>query len=222
MNYLTLVIPAKKEKESLPSVLKEIEYLNCKKNIILEKNDRETIESIKDFKCKIIYQDGKGYGNALIQGIENCQTELLCIFNADGSFNPSELKSMIDLIENKKLDFVFGSRYQKNSGSEDDTIITLIGNYFFTFLGKILFRLNITDILYTFVMGRTEKFKALKLSSNDFTFCVELPIKIKKSNFKMSSISSFERKRISGKKKVNALIDGLKIMIKIIKLFFLK
>ena len=73
----------------------------------------KTIESIKDFKCKIIYQDGKGYGNALIQGIENCQTELLCIFNADGSFNPSELKSMIDLIENKKLDFVFGSRYQK-------------------------------------------------------------------------------------------------------------
>lgn len=222
MHYLTLVIPAKKEKESLPDVLREIEHLNCEKNVILEKSDIETIESIKDFDCKIIYQNGKGYGNALIQGIENCQTELLCIFNADGSFNPKELGSMIDLIENKKLDFVFGSRYQGNSGSEDDTIITLIGNYFFTYLSKILFKLDISDILYTFVLGRTKKFKELKLNSNDFTFCVELPIKIKKLNYKMSSISSFERKRISGVKKVNALVDGLKILIKILKLFFTK
>lgn len=222
MHYLTLVIPAKKEKESLPSVLREIEHLNCEKNIILEKTDTETIESIKDFNCKIIYQNGKGYGNALIQGIESCQTELLCIFNADGSFDPKELEPMIDFIESKRLDFVFGSRYQENSGSEDDTIITLVGNYFFTYLSKILFKLNITDILYTFVLGRTEKFKALKLNSNDFTFCVELPIKIKKLNYKMSSISSFERKRISGVKKVNALIDGFKILTKILKLFFFK
>ena len=28
-------------------------------------------------------------------------------------------------------DFIFGSRYEKNSGSDDDTIITKIGNYFY-------------------------------------------------------------------------------------------
>ena len=33
-------------------------------------------------------------------------------------------------------------------GSEDDTIITLIGNKIFSFLGKILFSLNLNDILY--------------------------------------------------------------------------
>ena len=31
-------------------------------------------------------------------------------------------------------DIVFGSRYEKNAGSEDDTIITLVGNYFFSFI----------------------------------------------------------------------------------------
>ena len=29
-------------------------------------------------------------------------------------------------------DFIFGSRYEHNSGSDDDTIITKIGNYIFT------------------------------------------------------------------------------------------
>ena len=39
----------------------------------------------------------------------------------------------------RQLDFIFASRYEANSGSEDDTIITLIGNYIFTYIGKIFF-----------------------------------------------------------------------------------
>ena len=38
------------------------------------------------------------------------------------------------------LDLVFASRYQKSSGSEDDTIITYVGNFIFTLLGKIFFQ----------------------------------------------------------------------------------
>ena len=46
---------------------------------------------------------------------------------------------MMKKIESEKLDFVFASRYQKNSGSDDDTFVTLVGNYFFTLLGKVFF-----------------------------------------------------------------------------------
>ena len=58
---------------------------------------------------------------------------------------------MLNKIEVNKLDLVFGSRYEKDGGSEDDTIITLL-KLFFIKLGKILFKLNITDILYTYVI----------------------------------------------------------------------
>ena len=51
-------------------------------------------------------------------------TKYFCIFNADGSFNPSELIGMFNKIEDSNLDFVFASRYQENSGSDDDTLIT--------------------------------------------------------------------------------------------------
>jgi len=120
------------------------------------------------------------------------------------------------------LDIVFGSRYHKKAGSEDDTIITLLGNYFFSLIGKIFFKLNISDILYTFVLGKTYQTQNLDLQQTDFTFCVELPIKAKRNELKISSISSFERKRIAGKKKVNAFIDGLKILIYLVKAFFKK
>ena len=47
MTDLTLIIPAKKEKESLPKVLQSLEYLNYKIIVSLPKNDIETINSVK-------------------------------------------------------------------------------------------------------------------------------------------------------------------------------
>jgi len=174
---LTLVIPAKNEKESLPDVIKEIKNINCQKMIVLTSDDLETINAIKDLDVKIVYQDNCGYGDAIISGINSVDTDYFCIFNADGSFNPSELPKMIQLLENSNLDFVFASRYQNNSGSEDDTLITFVGNKIFTLLGKIFFKLPITDILYTYVLGRTAQAIKLKLELKDLVFVLNFQLK---------------------------------------------
>ena len=71
-------------------------------------------------------------------------------------------------------------------------------------------------------MGKTECFKKLNMNSNDFRFCVELPIKMHISNMSYVSMPSKEKKRIAGKKKVKAFKDGFLILISMVKLFFLK
>ena len=220
MKNLTLIIPAKNEKESLPTVLAELKNYDCKIKVILEQNDKETIDAIKFFSCDLIFQEKNGYGNALIEGIESVDTEYFCIFNADGSFNPDELLNMLNLIKSNNYDFIFASRYEKGCGSEDDTIITSLGNFIFTLLGKIFFKLSITDILYTFVMGKSDRAKKLKLKQHDFGFCVELPIKAQRQSMKLGTSKSYERKRIAGQKKPNAFKDGFKILFCMIKLFF--
>ena len=222
MKNLTLVIPARKEKESLPEVIDEIKNLDCEKKVILAPDDIDTINAIKNLNVDIIYQNHRGYGDALITGINNVDTDYFCIFNADGSFNPNELEKMMSKINSDNLDFIFASRYEKNSKSDDDTLLTYIGNKIFTLIGKIFFKLNITDILYTFVLGKTDKVKNLNLTSFDFGFCVEFPIKANRQNMKLGTINSHERKRIAGEKKVNAFKDGLMILIKMIKLYFHK
>ena len=70
-------------------------------------------------------------------------------------------------------------------------------------------------------MGRTTSFKKLGILSNDFRFCVELPIKMEISNMSYSCIPSYEFRRIAGKKKVSAFKDGFLILIEMIKLFFI-
>ena len=216
MKNLTLIIPAKNESESLPKFLNELTSLEAKKLIVLEKEDINTINSLQNHNdIKIIYQESKGYGNAIIEGIKNSKTDYCCIINADGSMDPKYLNQMLKECSNN--DFIFASRYQKpNGGSEDDTVITYIGNKVFSFLGNLIFNLNLSDILFTYILGKTNSFKSLNLKNKDFRLCVELPIKARKMNFKYQTIPSYERSRYGGKKKVNAIVDGFLILMEIL------
>ena len=216
MKNLTLIIPAKNEAESLPKFLNELNNLEAKKLIILEKEDTNTINSLKNHTdIKIIYQKSIGYGDAIIEGINNSKTDYCCIINADGSMDPKYLNQMLKECSNN--DFIFASRYQEpNGGSEDDTVITYIGNKVFSFLGNLIFNLNLSDILFTYILGKTNSFKSLNLKNKDFRLCVELPIKARQMNFKYQTIPSYERSRFGGKKKVNAIVDGFLILLEIL------
>jgi len=223
LDEITLIIPAKSEKESLPNVLDKLNIYKFKHLIILSKDDNETIGAIEKHNPKIIHQKSSGYGDALIEGIKNVQTKYFIIFNADGSFKLEEIEHMYKKIKSENLDLVFASRYKSsNSGSEDDTTLTYIGNKIFTYIGKIFFSLTISDILYTFVIADTKKTQMLNLNQKDFRFCVELPIKAKKNNLKISDIDAYELKRIGGTKKVNEIKDGFLILMHMIYLFFKK
>ena len=134
----------------------------------------------------------------LKEGFENVKTEFFCIINADGSMDPKYLNQM--LIDCENNDLIFASRYLKGGGSDDDNFVTFIGNKGFSFLGNFLFKLGLSDILYTYILGRTVKAKELNLKYNDFRICVEIPIMAKYKKYRFLSTASMERKRIAGKK----------------------
>ena len=217
---LTLLIPVKKEKESLGIFLKKLNKYDLKKLLVVDKNDKIQYQKLikKSKNIKIYISRKTGYGNALIEGINQIDTKYFCIINADGSMNPNEINKMMKLTKNNS--FIFGSRYIKNGGSEDDTLITYVGNKFFSIIGNIFFKLKISDILYTYVIGETKLAKNLKLKSGDFKICVELPIKVEQFNYNYIDFPCYELKRIGGKKKVNAFKDGFLILTKMFELFF--
>ena len=215
MNEITLVIPAKNEPNALPLVLSEIKELNLPVDIlvVMRKDDIDTFNATKKYDCKVLFQSKRGYGNAIVEGINYVKTKYSCIFYADGSTDPVYIKLMFEKLNNHKLDLVFGSRYEKNAFSYDDDFITKIGNYGFTFLGNFLMKLKISDLLFTYIFARTKCFKDMNLSSDDYCLCIEIPYKSKILNFSYSTFPCIERKRFADKKKVKAFSDGLKILI---------
>ena len=79
-----------------------------------------------------------------------------------------------------------------------------------------------SDVLFTYVMGKTSAFKALDLKRKDFTFCIELPVMAKFKKYNLISEPSYERSRLKGKKKVNEFKDGFLILLCILKMFIFK
>lgn len=223
MQYISLIIPAKNEKESLEKTIREILNYKFINEIIIvvdchQDNSIGISKKINSNKIKIIIQKKNGYGSAIIEGFNYAKNKYACIFNADYSFNPKSLKKMID--KNNKYQFVFGSRYIKNASSDDDTIITLIGNKIFTFLSKKLLKIKLTDVLFTYVLCNVKSFRNLKLRNNDFRLCIELPLKVQRQKYLYTEIPTNERKRFSGEKKVNELRDGFLILLEIFNNFF--
>ena len=66
----------------------------------------------------------------------------------------------------------------------------------------------------------TKKLKKLKLKSNDFRFCVELPIKAIKKIIESHLFLHTKDRELLEEKKVNAIRDGFLILTSMIKLFF--
>ena len=224
MKNITLVIPAKKEPNALPLVLSEIKNLGLQVKIliIMDKDDIETFISTKGYECEVIFQSRKGYGNAIIEGINSVKTEFSCIYYADGSTDPKYIKLMHDKLINGNLDLIFASRYEKNAHSYDDDFITRLGNFGFTLLGNIFFKFKISDILFTYIFAKTSCLQNMKLVSDDYCLCVEIPFKAKENKHKYATFPCIERKRFADKKKVKAFTDGLRILIYLISKIFTK
>ena len=72
----------------------------------------DTINSISKFNMRNNLSKNKGYGDALITGINSLNDGLFCIFNADGSFNPNELEKMYQKLKDDNSDFIFASGYE--------------------------------------------------------------------------------------------------------------
>ena len=95
MKNLTLVIPAKKEKESLPKVINELKNYDLKILVVLEKNNLEIINSISNFNCQLVFQKKKGYGDEKGKGCNLVYNKLFCIINDDDILNLLNISYLI-------------------------------------------------------------------------------------------------------------------------------
>ena len=220
-NNIEILIPTLNEEGNIEKVINELKsegYINI---TLLDANSTDqTVKIAEDNGCRIIL-DGpniSGFGGSVINGLNNLKHEYFCIFDGDNSFNPKAISEMMDKISNG-ADFAFGTRYLDNNKSEDDTIITKFGNFFFTKLVRYLFKINTTDLLFLYVVGKKENVSKLNLKQQDFRFCTEFLIKCYK-DFNCKEVLSQERKRYSGVSKVNKIFDGIKLLTNIFQMYF--
>ena len=210
---LTILIPIKNEYENLNNI--EIQF-----NSLLNEVDYEVI-LINDFstddtlnKAKAISNNNKnfitldngrkGLGGAISLGIEKAKGRFTCIMMADFSDDIFDLKKYYQLIREKNLDAVLGSRFINGSKVNNYPKNKLILNRIFNLFVKILFLNKYNDYTNAFKIYKTEVLKNfLPLVSESFNIFLEIPLKVISRNYKFEVIPiSWE-----GRKKGTAKFD---------------
>ena len=214
---VSLVIATYNEVECIKYVLDELQQFDLGEIIIVDGNSTDNTRAIAEtYDIKFVSQSKNGWGSAVKEGIDLTTLPFVTYMDGDGSYNPKALIEMRNLINFN--DAVFCSRYKDGAKSPDDTPIRALGNKIFTLIVKALFGPKISDSLFFYPMFKKTILNNFNLDSDDFTLCLELPVKVHQMDLKYVEILSEERERYAGVTKVNALTDGFKILLGIFAL----
>ena len=188
---LSVVIPCLNESETIATCIekakKEIQKLNISAEIIVSDNGSTdgSIQISERMGAKVFPCLEKGYGSAVINGINNSQGKYILIADADDSYNFEDLPIFYKKI-NEGYDLVQGCRMPSGGGKIEKGAMPIshriIGNPMFSFLGKIFYSLPFNDVYCGMKILRKNFFKNANFFSKGMVFCLEILIQLKVLN----------------------------------------
>lgn len=210
---VTVVIPMLNEERNLPRVLPRIPATVDEILLVDGYSTDNGIEVAKKLcpRIRVIYQDGKGKGNALRAGIANATGDIIVTIDADGSMDPEEIPTFIAPLL-AGYAYVKGSRFLSGGRTLDMPWLRRLGNRMFTILVNVLFRAKYTDLCYGYNAFGSRAFQKVSLNSDGFEIETEMHIKAAKARLKITEVPSFERARLDGKTNLKTFRDGWRIL----------
>ena len=226
---LSIVLPVFNEENIIYSVLKNLPKNDLIEIIVVDDYSKDKslkeIERIRNEKeIKLIkLKKNKGYGGALITGVNEAKGDVVVTMDSDGQHSPSDIISLIKPIFNGEADLTIGSRYL-GVNNYNLPLITRLGEALIEKLIQIFFGLKI--------MNNQNGFRALnkriiplflKAKYQDFTFPTEIILETILKGFRIKECPVNLYHRQFGSSKVNlyrlTLNLFLCLLIKYIKKF---
>lgn len=215
---ITALLCTLNEEKNLPYILPGIQQYVDEVLIVDGYSKDNTVKIAKELcpNAKILYQPGKGRGDALRYGIKNARGDIIVTPDADGSNTPDEIPAFIKPLLNG-YDFVKGSRFISGGGTADMSLHRKFGNWVFVTLTNILYGCKYTDLCYAYSAFWKKSFEVVSFEGNGFEVETEINIKIKKAGLKVTEVPSYESNRRHGEGNLHSLRDGWRILRTILK-----
>ena len=107
---LGVVLPTYNEKESIFSTIQHFESLGIVDDILVINNNAAegTSEEVARTSAREIVETRQGYGAAIQRGLSELDTDLVCVCEPDGTFDPEDLWKLLPFTV--ECGFVVGSR----------------------------------------------------------------------------------------------------------------
>lgn len=138
--------------------------------------------------ARVVHIPQKGYGSALMGGIEASQNEWIIMGDADDSYDFTQLDSFVDALKNG-ADLVMGNRFA--GGIMPGAMPFLhryLGNPVLSWLARLFFRSNIGDYHCGLRGFRRQSILSLNLQTTGMEFASEMVVKATLQKLKIAEV----------------------------------
>lgn len=213
MPSVTVVIPAFNEERNLPHVLPRLPAL-VSEVIVVDGHSRDrTVEVAREYRpdVRIVYQSGRGKGNALACGFAEATGDIIVMLDADGSTDPAEIPRFVATLLTG-AEFVKGSRFITGGGSADITPVRKAGNRALSRMVNVLFGTNYSDLCYGYTAFWRGVLPALGVSCSGFEVETLMNVRAAREGMRVAEVPSYEQSRIHGDSNLHARRDGIRVL----------
>ena len=227
MKYdISIIFPCLNEEKTIEECIvktkKVMDKTKYKYEIIVSDNGStdNSVKIAKKLKARVVSTDIKGYGSALINGINHARGKYSVMLDSDCSYNIEDIPSFIKEI-NKGYDMVVGNRFNDKSEKNACPFVHRLGAKVLSLYANILFHAKVKDYHCGLRIFDTKKVKELELSSTGMEFASEMILKAKTNKFKISNINTkYMKDKRDNKSHLHPLRDGLRHLNLINKIKF--
>jgi len=200
-----VLVAALNEEEGVGATILEIsEHIHAQHIIVIDGHSKDkTVEVAKTYGAEVIFQDGKGKGDALSKAIKLIDDDVkyVIITDADYTYPAGYLPEMIQILDRMpNVGMVCGNRF--NGQSEKDSFRNRFyyGNRLLAFAHNFLNGVDLKDPLTGLRVVRATILKKWVMKSNGFDVEVELNSQVSKQGFEVIEVPIKYRARLGEKK----------------------
>jgi dolichol-phosphate mannosyltransferase len=214
-NNVLTIIATLDEEEGVGLTIAELRQYLVKPSVLVVdgKSSDRTVEVAKSLDADIVYQEGKGKGDAIAFAIKqvNADIDYVVFTDADYTYPAEYIPRMIRLLEeNPRIGMVCGNRFNNHFHLEAMHDLFYFGNRFLAFTHNMLNGVNMRDPLTGLRVVRWKILKNWTPQSKGFDVEVELNHHVERQGYGIVEIPILYRPRL-GEKKLK-IQDGVSIL----------
>jgi glycosyltransferase involved in cell wall biosynthesis len=216
---VTLLVPALNEIEGMRAIMPKVEPGWCDQVLVVDGGSTDgTPDYARAQGYDVIVQRQRGIRHAYQEAFSHVRGDIVVTFSPDGNSVPGLIPDLARAVADG-ADMVIASRYLPGARSEDDDVVTALGNWTFTKLINLLHGGRYTDAFVMFRAYRTRLFWELGLD-RDEAYAPErvfrtvigveplLSIRAAKAGLRIAEIPGDEPARIGGARKLRVFRWG--------------